>query len=53
MMIASEILLNSLKIIMYSAADTVSLQTKIYISVATIVDVVLVQHVVQAFIQVF
>ena len=37
---------------MDSATDTVSLKTKIYVSVASIVDVVLVEHVVQALIQV-
>ena len=37
---------------MYSTTDSMSLKTKVHISVATIVDVVLVQHVIQAFIQV-
>ena len=38
---------------MYSTSHTVSLQAKINISVATIIDVVLVEHVIQAFIKVF
>ena len=37
---------------MYSATDTMCLKTKVHISVATIVDVVLVQHIIQAFVQV-
>ena len=37
---------------MYSTTDTMGLKTKVHISVATIVDVVLVQHVIQAFVQV-
>ncbi len=43
----------SLEIIMDSTTDTVSLQTKVNVSVATVVDVVLVQHIVQALVEVF
>lgn len=38
---------------MHSASHTVSLQAKINISVATIIDVILVEHVIQAFVKVF
>ena len=37
---------------MYSATDTMGLKTKVHISVATIVDVVLVQHIIKALVQV-
>ena len=37
---------------MYSTTDTMGLKTKIHISIATIVDVVLVQHIIKALIKV-
>ena len=37
---------------MYSATDTMGLKTKVHVSVATIVDVVLVQHIIKALVQV-
>ena len=42
-----------LEIFMHSALHSVSLQSKVNVSVVSIVHIVLVQHIIQAFIQVF
>ena len=43
---------DSLKVIVYSTTDTMGLKTKVYISIATIVDVVLIQHIIKALVKV-
>ena len=46
-------LYDSLKVFVYSAANSVGLKAQIYISAVTMIDVVLVEDIIETFIEVF